>query len=292
MDTYEVSNRQFKAFVDAGGYTKREYWKHPFVKDGREMSWQEAMEEFRDATRRPGPAGWQLGTYPEGADDLPVGGVSWYEAAAYAEFAGKSLPTVYEWFAAADGAGGISDILPLSNFGGRGPAPVGSHRGMARFGSYDMAGNLKEWVANPRDDRRYVLGGSWDEPEYVFSRFDAKPPLSRELTVGFRLVRRVTPPPAETFGPVSFRPRTDAVRSQPVDDQAFRDLPAPPRLRQDRARPEGGTRRPSCRTGAGKPSHSGRPTAPNGSSRICFCRTTRRRLIRSWRSSATPASWR
>ena len=65
------------------------------------FSWQEAMEEFRDATRRPGPAGWQLGTYPEAADDLPVGGVSWYEAAAYAEFAGKSLPTVYEWFAAA-----------------------------------------------------------------------------------------------------------------------------------------------------------------------------------------------
>ena len=94
---------QFKAFVDAGGYSKKEYWKHPFIKDGRELSWQEAMEEFRDATRRPGPAGWQLGTYPEGADDLPVGGVSWYEAAAYAEFTGKSLPTVYEWFAAAGG---------------------------------------------------------------------------------------------------------------------------------------------------------------------------------------------
>src|SRR6185295_9818687 len=191
IDTYEVSNRQFKAFVDGGGYTKKDYWKHPFIKDGRERSWQQAVEEFRDATRRPGPAGWQLGTYPDGADDLPVGGVSWYEAAAYAEFTGKSLPTVYEWFAVAGGAGGVSDIMPLSNFGGRGPAPVGSYRGLARFGSYDMAGNVKEWAANSRDERRYVLGGSWDEAEYMFSRFDAKAPFSRDLTNGFRLVRRV-----------------------------------------------------------------------------------------------------
>ena len=40
---------------------------------------------------------WQLGTYAEGAGDLPVGGVSWYEAAAYAEFLGKSLPSVHDW---------------------------------------------------------------------------------------------------------------------------------------------------------------------------------------------------
>lgn len=220
MDTYEVSNRQFKVFVDAGGYTKREYWTQPFLKDGRELSWQEAMEEFRDATRRPGPAGWQLGTYPEGADGLPVGGVSWYEAAAYAEFVGKSLPTVYEWFAAADVGGGISDIVPLSNFAGRGPAPLGSYRGMARFGSYDMAGNVKEWVANPRGNRRYVLGGAWDEPEYVFRQFDARPPFDRDLTTGFRLVQRVTPPPDETLGPVSVG-ASDTARSAPVDDQTF-----------------------------------------------------------------------
>ena len=151
---------------------------------------------------------------------MPVGGLSWYEAAAYAEFAGKSLPTVYEWFAAAAATGGISDILPMSNFGGKGPAQVGTRRGMARFGSYDMAGNLKEWVANARDDRRYALGGAWDEPEYMFNRFDAKPPLSREATVGFRLVRRTTPPPAETFAPVKIG-RSGAERNQPVDDQAF-----------------------------------------------------------------------
>ena len=62
---------------------------------------------------------------------MPVGGISWYEAMAYAEFAGKSLPTVYEWFGAAGIVGPQSGILTLSNFGGRGPAKVGANRGMA-----------------------------------------------------------------------------------------------------------------------------------------------------------------
>ena len=44
------------------------------------------MKEFRDATGRPGPAAWELGNYPDGRDNFPVTGISWYEAAAYAEF--------------------------------------------------------------------------------------------------------------------------------------------------------------------------------------------------------------
>ena len=112
MDRYEVTNRQFKAFVDGGGYGKREYWKQPFVGTGREISWEEAQAQFRDATGRPGPASWELGSFPEGREDFPVDGVSWYEAAAYAEFAGKSLPTVYHWYRAA----GIGQLF-------RDPAP-------------------------------------------------------------------------------------------------------------------------------------------------------------------------
>ena len=180
------------------------------------------MEEFRDLSGRPGPAGWQLGTYPEGANDLPVAGVSWYEAAAYAEFAGKQLPTVYEWYGAAVGySGGISDILPSSNFGGRGPAQIGARRGMARFGSYDMAGNVKEWAANAREDRRYALGGAWDEPAYMFMRVNAKPPFAREPTTGFRLVKRVTAASGEMLAPVTFGAGTDVRRAPPVNDQAF-----------------------------------------------------------------------
>ena len=101
MDRYEVTNQQYKKFVDAGGYQKQEYWKQPFVKDGHAISWQQATTQFHDLTGRPGPATWQLGAYPDGAGEMPVGGVSWYEAAAYAEFAGKSLPTVDEWNQAA-----------------------------------------------------------------------------------------------------------------------------------------------------------------------------------------------
>ena len=40
LDRFEVTNRQFKEFVDAGGYRKPEYWIHPFVKDGRVVPWQ------------------------------------------------------------------------------------------------------------------------------------------------------------------------------------------------------------------------------------------------------------
>ena len=98
IDRFEVTNRQFKEFVDHGGYRRRDYWREPFVEGGRSVPWEEAVERFRDATGRPGPATWRAGTYPDGQAEFPVGGVSWYEAAAYAAFAGKSLPTMYHWY--------------------------------------------------------------------------------------------------------------------------------------------------------------------------------------------------
>ena len=55
------------------------------------------MSEFVDKTGRPGPSTWEAGDYPDGQDDYPVSGVSWYEAAAYAEYAGKVLPTGDHW---------------------------------------------------------------------------------------------------------------------------------------------------------------------------------------------------
>src|SRR5471030_3299645 len=89
MDRFEVTNREFKTFVDRGGYRTREFWTEPLVANGRTLPWEEAIAVFRDTTGRPGPATWELGTYQEGQADLPVTGVSWYEAAAYAAFAGK-----------------------------------------------------------------------------------------------------------------------------------------------------------------------------------------------------------
>ena len=106
LDRHEVTNRQIQGIRRRGRVSeKREYWKQPFIKDGRRLPGNRRMAEFRDPSGRPGPATWELGTYPEGKAEYPVGGVSWYEAAAYAEFAGKSLPTVHHWFRAGRGWG-------------------------------------------------------------------------------------------------------------------------------------------------------------------------------------------
>src|SRR5678815_1973844 len=100
IDKYEVTNAQYKAFMDSGGYTKPEYWKERFVREGRQLTREEAMALFRDTTGRSGPPKWELGAFPEGHGNYPVDGLGWYEAAAYAEYAGKSLPTVYHWYRA------------------------------------------------------------------------------------------------------------------------------------------------------------------------------------------------
>jgi serine/threonine protein kinase len=62
IDRYEVTNRQFKNFLEQGGYAKREYWKYEFRQDARTLSWEEAMALFRDRTGRPGPATGTWGT--------------------------------------------------------------------------------------------------------------------------------------------------------------------------------------------------------------------------------------
>ena len=92
IDRDEVTNRDFKRFVDAGGYTTRAYWTEPFVDGDRTLSWENAMRRFVDPTGRPGPATWDGGAYKDGEADVPVAGVSWYEAAAYAAFAGREPP--------------------------------------------------------------------------------------------------------------------------------------------------------------------------------------------------------
>jgi serine/threonine protein kinase/dienelactone hydrolase len=220
LDRYEVTNRQFKAFVDAGGYSNRTYWTQPFVKDGRPISWEDATGQFRDATGRPGPAGWELSAYPEGTADQPVVGVSWYEAAAYAAYTGKRLPTYWHWYEAA--AQGIySDILLLSNFSGKGLARVGEYQGLGAYGTFDMAGNAKEWCFNSTGSRRYILGGAWNEPSYMFTERDAQDPLARKPNYGFRCAKYPAALPVPLVAPVE-RPLRDYSRERPASDEAFR----------------------------------------------------------------------
>jgi tRNA A-37 threonylcarbamoyl transferase component Bud32/dienelactone hydrolase len=221
MDTYEVTNKAYQEFVDAGGYQEERYWNQPFVLNGRVISWPEAMELFKDATGRPGPANWELGHYPEGGADLPTGGVSWYEAAAYLEFAGKQLPTVYHWRHAA-GYGIDGEILLLSNFESDAPASAGSFLGLSPFGNYDMAGNLKEWCWNSVRELRYSLGGAWTDAPFEFMTMDsnAQTPFTRSPTLGFRGMKIVEPFPAAAMENVE-RPVVDFASEKPVDDELF-----------------------------------------------------------------------
>jgi formylglycine-generating enzyme required for sulfatase activity/predicted esterase len=207
IDRFEVTNREFKEFVDHGGYQKRDYWKEPFQR--------------ADETGRPGPSTWRLGSYPEGQADFPVGGVSWYEAAAYAEFAGKSLPTAYHWLYAGD-IGPFSDVLSFGNFGGQGPAPAGKYRGLGQFGTFDMAGNVQEWVSSSRGDLRYTLGGAWNTPGYLaLGATDARQPFERGPFFGFRCVRYVSPVSNSLLGSVDY-PGKDRRNDKPVDDRTYK----------------------------------------------------------------------
>jgi dienelactone hydrolase len=190
MDRYEVTNREYKAFVDAGGYGNRTYWSHPFLKGGTAIAWDDAMALLKDDTGRPGPRTWRVGTYPDGQADYPVGGVSWYEAAAYAQFAGKELPTTSHW---AQAQRYFRDdswiIMPRSNFGGSGPRPVGKAGALNALGLYDIVGNVREWCFNEVGSGRATRGGAWTDDTFHAGWIIRKDPFDRDATHGFRLVR-------------------------------------------------------------------------------------------------------
>ena len=221
IDQYEVTNREFKRFVDAGGCRDPKYWNVPIVDAARTLTFEQAMARFTDSTRRPGPATWESGSFLEGQDDLPVTGVSWYEASAYAAFAGKSLPTIFHWSRVADQRmSGV--VAPRSNFRGKGLMNVGASGGMNRYGAFDLAGNVKEWCWNRADaSRRYILGGAWDEPAYLYNSSDARAPLERAANFGFRGVKYSDDDTVARTGElVAFEGR-DFRKEKPVSDEVF-----------------------------------------------------------------------
>ena len=222
IDKYEVTNLEFKKFIDAGGYRDPKYWKFPFAKDGHALTFEQAVALFVDKTDRPAPSTWDLGNYPPGQDDFPVGGVSWYEAAAYAEFAGKSLPSIGQWYLAAPSSVAKS-IIPQSNFSTSALAPVGKYPGIGPLGTYDMAGNVTEWCFNSDGSRRYILGGASTEPKYMYQEPDARPPLDRSATNGFRLAKYLKPEPlpGSQTSEVSFQ-NIDYRYAKPVSESVFR----------------------------------------------------------------------
>jgi dienelactone hydrolase len=223
MDRYEVTNKQFKQFIDSGGYTIRKYWTNPIYLNGREIKWEEAMKLFKDNTGYIGPATWEVGNYPEGMENHPVAGVSWYEAAAYAEFMNKKLPSISHWRTVAEIPKAMN-IIPLSNFNQASTLPVGEMEGISSFGVYDMAGNVREWCINESNvkDQRYILGGGWNDPTYWFIVPITLEAMDRSVSNGFRCIK-------ELPGDTSFDRLSGMVQSdyrnyreeKPVNDNVF-----------------------------------------------------------------------
>lgn len=125
IDKYEVTNKEYRVFVDATQYTDL-------------------------------PSLWVNWTYPDALADHPVTNIAWSEAMAYALWAGKSLPTEAQWEKAARGADG--NVFPWggeyvkgkANMGVDGlkkTAPVGSYPAdVSPYSVFDMAGNVMEWT--------------------------------------------------------------------------------------------------------------------------------------------------
>ena len=151
MDAFDVTNAQFKNFVDANpDWSKilipRKYHDRDYLKD------------------------WEGNNYPIGQADYPVAWVSWYAAAAYAQWVQKRLPTEAEWEKAARG-GMVGKRYPNGNtithdeanftgVGGRdqwnGASPVGSFSPNG-YGLYDMAGNVWNWCMDEFIALFYVI---------------------------------------------------------------------------------------------------------------------------------------
>ena|GEM_PF-1087843 len=220
IDKYEVTNGQYKQFIDAGGYRNSSCW----TTEG----W-----DWRMSNNITQPNYWTSSTFGYVAvngPNLPVVGVSWYEADAYAKWAGKRLPTEAEWEKAARGTD--QRMYPWGNIwytnycnwhdgtsgdgsqdGYKYTAPIGSYEnGKSPYGCYDMAGNVSEWcndlsgtypsgtVSNPSGPTtgiyRVLRGGSWEGGVYESRsayRYLSNYPYHNFDNFGFRCAKSANP---------------------------------------------------------------------------------------------------
>ncbi|MEX2141792.1 MAG: protein kinase [Pirellulales bacterium] len=204
IDKFEVTNRQYTDFINAGGYLNERFWTAPFVKDGRTLTRAEAMRELVDRTGLAGPRDWSNQTFPQGKANHPVTGITWYEAAAYARWRGKSLPNVFQWEKAARNGANLFAGLTMpwgllqgstdgrANFASDGAIPVDSLEfGISPFGCYQMAGNVSEWCLNETSEGFITSGGSWGDLVYEFGYYGTYPGFYSSDRLGFRCALNV-----------------------------------------------------------------------------------------------------
>jgi len=188
IDKHEVTNYQYKTFVNAKGYENQQYWDFPIIKQGDTLSWEAAIALFVDKTGWAGPSNWELSDYLKGQDDFPVSGVSWYEAAAFAKFMNKNLPTIYHWTNLAY-IKATSEIIKYGNYRSNKLKEVQQSDDLTRYGTYNFAGNVSEWLYNASEDKKYIQGGNFKEPEYFYNYPMAIDPWERSEMTGFRCIK-------------------------------------------------------------------------------------------------------
>lgn len=157
IDVYEVTNSQYRQFIDDGGYTKRDLWS--------EAGW--AWIQGRERRQ---PSYWDDKQFNNPSQ--PVVGVTWYEAAAYCRWLGQALPTEPQWEKACRGTDGrlfpwgndplLSSAPQTGSTAAFTPVDVGqATETQSPYGVHDLAGNVLEWTGTIHDDLQVVLcGGS------------------------------------------------------------------------------------------------------------------------------------
>ena len=191
ISKFEVTNKEYLDFVLNKGYEKAEYWEFA-IKENKDFM-NSKIKNFTGKFGKIGPSNWSYGMYPNGQDNFPVTGISWYEAMAYANYRNLSLPNVYQWASAAT-LSSSSSFMYKSNFTQNQLINVGSNENKNIYGLYDIAGNVREWIVNSLSDDssiKGILGGSFNDEPYYFNDYFGQNSMDRSIGNGIRLVKNL-----------------------------------------------------------------------------------------------------